>query len=146
MAARKNRNKFKFFCNKKHLVKTKLLGEQNSYDGNISKGSNMKTSKFTQMALSGLMLGGLSLTACDNGTSSSETSAKTGIVAAKTLAEFQTECAKITGSMFKTHDCQGMNSCNGHSYQEGKGVASHDCSGHSACAGGSCIEPAKPAA
>lgn len=87
--------------------------------------------------MAGIMAGGFALTACDDSTSSNTD--KTGIAAAKTLADFQAECAKVGGA-FKAHDCQAMNECKGHSFQEGKGVATHDCKGHSSCEGGSCIE------
>lgn len=98
----------------------------------------MEKRSLTRLAIAGMIAGSFALTACEDSTSS-KTDAKTGIVAAKTLAEFQAECAKLGGA-FKTHDCQSMNECKGHSYQEGKGIAIHDCKGHSACQGGSCVE------
>ncbi len=92
----------------------------------------------TRIALAGIMAGGLTLTACENSTSSKVETA-TGIASAKTLAAFQSECEKAGGT-FKSHDCSAKNECKGHSYQEGKGVAQHDCKGQTACQGGSCIE------
>lgn len=98
----------------------------------------MDKRSLTRLAIAGMMAGGFALTACEDSTSS-KTEDKTGIVAAKTLADFQAECTKLGGT-FKTHDCQSLNECKGHSYQEGKGVALHECKGQSACQGGSCIE------
>lgn len=98
----------------------------------------MDKRSLTRLAIAGMMAGSFALTACEDGTSS-KTEPKTGIAAAKTLAEFQAECAK-SGGAFKAHDCQAMNECKGHSYQEGKGVAVNECKGHSACQGGSCVE------
>ncbi|MEO6096951.1 MAG: hypothetical protein ABIW76_15245 [Fibrobacteria bacterium] len=92
----------------------------------------------TRLAIAGMIAGGFALTACEDSTSS-KAKDNTGIAAAKTLTEFQAECAK-SGGAFKAHDCQSMNECKGHSFQEGKGVALHECKGHSACQGGSCIE------
>jgi hypothetical protein len=90
------------------------------------------------LAAAGILLGGLALSACENGTSSKkpDTSA---ILSAKTLGDFQSECAKL-GGKFAAHDCAGMNECSGHSYLEGEPVKAHDCKGHSACKGGSCVE------
>lgn len=98
----------------------------------------MDKRSLTRLAIAGMMAGSFAITACEDGTSS-KTEDKGGIAAAKTLAEFQAECAK-SGGTFKAHDCQAMNECKGHGYQEGKGVAVHECKGHSACQGGSCIE------
>lgn len=98
----------------------------------------MEKNALSRLAIAGLMAGGLALTACENSTSS-KPDTKTGIAAAKTLADFQSECTKLGGA-FKSHDCSAQNECKGHSYQEGKGVATHECKGHSACQGGSCIE------
>ena len=94
--------------------------------------------KFAGLAIAGILLGGLALSACDDSTSSKNEPA-TGILAAKTLDSFQTECEK-TGGKFANHDCAAMNDCSGHSYLEGQGVSAHDCKGHSSCKGGSCIE------
>jgi hypothetical protein len=106
----------------------------------ISKEYIMDKQSLTRLALSGMMAGGLFLTACEKSSTApvAETT-KTGITAAKTVGDFQAECTKIGGA-FSTHDCNGMNSCKGHSFQEGEGVASHDCAGHSSCKGGSCLE------
>lgn len=98
----------------------------------------MDKQSLTRLAIAGMMAGSFTFTACENSTSSAP-APMTGIVAAKTLADFQTECTKLGGT-FKTHECQSLNECKGHSYQEGKGVALHECKGHSACKGGSCIE------
>jgi hypothetical protein len=89
------------------------------------------------LAAAGILMGGIALSACDKTTSPKEEAS--GIAAAKTLAEFQAECAKLGGS-FAAHDCSGKNDCKGHSYLEGEGVSAHDCAGHSSCQGGSCIE------
>lgn len=98
----------------------------------------MDKHSLTRLALAGIMAGGLTLTACEDSASSKE-GMTGGISSAKTLSAFQMECEKMGGT-FKTHDCNAMNDCKGHSYQEGKGVAEHECKGHSACQGGSCIE------
>ncbi|MEO7423719.1 MAG: hypothetical protein ABI036_00940 [Fibrobacteria bacterium] len=90
------------------------------------------------LAVAGILLGGLALSGCDDSTSSKPETAM-GILSAKTLATFQTECTKV-GGMFLEHDCAAMNDCKGHSYLEGEGVAAHDCKGMSSCKGGSCIE------
>ncbi len=99
----------------------------------------MDKRSLTRLALAGMVAGGFALSACDDGASSNNEGKATGIAAAKTLEQFQKECADA-GGMFKSHDCQAMNDCKGHSFQEGKGVATHDCKGHSACKGGSCVE------
>lgn len=100
----------------------------------------MDKQSLTRLALSGMMAGGMFLTACEkSSTAPAAETPKTGITAAKTVGDFQTECTKIGGT-FAAHDCSGLNSCKGHSFQEGEGVASHDCKGHSSCKGGSCIE------
>jgi hypothetical protein len=99
----------------------------------------MDKKAFGKLALAGIMAGGFLLAGCDDGASAKAGPTGTGIVAAKTLADFQAECAK-TGGAFKAHDCSGLNECKGHSFQEGKAVASHECKGHSSCQGGSCIE------
>ena len=98
----------------------------------------MDKRSLTQLAIAGMMAGSFALTACESGTSSKDMDAA-GISGAKTLAEFQAECT-AAGGTFASHDCQAMNECKGHSYQEGKGVAEHECKGHSACQGGSCVE------
>lgn len=98
----------------------------------------MDTRSLTRLAIAGMMAGSIALTGCEDSTSG-KMEEKTGISSAKTIAEFQSECLKIGGT-FKNHDCQAMNDCKGHSYQEGKGVAQHECKGHSACQGGSCVE------
>ncbi len=99
----------------------------------------MDKHSFTRLAIAGIMAGGLTMTGCEHNTSSNTETATGGITAAKTLAEFQAECAKMGGT-FMAHDCAGMNECKGHSYEEGKGVATHDCQGKSSCHGGSCQE------
>ena len=98
----------------------------------------MDTQSLTRMALAGMMAGAFALTGCEKGTESNKTPA--GITGAKTLAAFETECAKLNGT-FKTHDCQAMNTCKGHSFSETNTVAAHDCQGHSTCKGASCVEP-----
>ena len=96
----------------------------------------MEKRSLTQLALAGMMAGGFALSACEDNMSGKTDPAING---AKTMAEFQTACEKL-GGMFKTHDCQGLNECKGHSFADDKGVAVHDCKGHSTCKGGSCIE------
>ncbi len=93
---------------------------------------------FGKLAVAGILMGGLAMTGCENSTSA-KTEPATGILAAKTLADFQAECVKA-GGKFAAHDCAAMNECAGHSYLEGQAVAAHDCKGHSTCKGGSCIE------
>ena len=100
----------------------------------------MEKKSLSRLALAGIMAGGFALTACEKSATAPKTESKTGIAASTTLSAFQAECAKLNGT-FKTHDCSGMNECKGHSFAEGKEVASHECKGHSTCAGGSCIEP-----
>jgi hypothetical protein len=99
----------------------------------------MNKTRLTQLALAGMMAGSLSLTACENSTSSAKEETATGIAAAKTLADFQKQC-EASGGTFSSHDCSAKNECKGHSFQEGLGVDKHDCKGHSACKGGSCLE------
>jgi hypothetical protein len=99
----------------------------------------MEKKTLSRLAIAGILAGGFALTGCDKSTSPKEETGATGIAAAKTLTEFQTECTTLGGT-YKAHDCSGMNECKGHSFQEGEGVASHDCAGHSSCMGGSCIE------
>lgn len=96
-------------------------------------------SSLARLALAGIMAGGMFLTACEKSSTAPATDTKAGITSAKTAAAFQAECAKVGGT-FAAHDCSGLNSCKGHSFQEDKGVALHECKGHSACKGGSCIE------
>ncbi len=98
----------------------------------------MEKRSLARLAMAGIVAGGFALTACNESTSS-KTETPAGIAAAKTLGDFQAACEQA-GGMFKNHDCQSMNECKGHSYQEGKGIASHECKGHSACKGGSCVE------
>ena len=95
----------------------------------------MNKPTLTQLALAGIFAGGFAM-GCNNSTGAQ----KAPIEGTATLSAFQAECEKLGGT-FATHDCQGMNTCKGYSYQEGKGVAHHDCAGHSACLGGSCVEP-----
>lgn len=98
----------------------------------------MDKKSLSRLAIAGIMAGGFALTGC-NETTGTKTETKTGIAGASTVAAFQSECAKLNG-MFKAHDCKGLNECKGHSFAEGKEVASHDCKGLSSCMGGSCIE------
>ena len=98
----------------------------------------MDKQSLTRLALSGMMAGGLFLTACEK-SSTAPVDTTAGITAAKTLGDFQTECTKL-GVAFTTHDCKTMNSCKGHSFKDGEGVASHDCKGQTSCKGGSCKE------
>jgi hypothetical protein len=102
------------------------------------KERSMEKKAWTKMAMAGIMAGGCLLAGCEK-SPSEPAQTGTGITAAKTLTDFQSECTKLGGA-FKAHDCSGMNECKGHSFQEGK-VATHDCKGLSSCMGGSCIEP-----
>lgn len=98
----------------------------------------MEKKSLSRLAFAGILAGSFALAGCNEATSS-QAPAKDGIAGAATLAAFQAECAELGGT-FKAHDCSGLNDCKGHSFAEGKAVASHDCKGHSSCAGGSCLE------
>jgi hypothetical protein len=98
----------------------------------------MEKQSLTRLAIAGILAGGFALSGCDDKMTAPK-AAQTGIAGSTTLSAFQSECTKLGGT-FKAHDCNGMNECKGHSFAEGKDVASHDCKGMSSCAGGSCIE------
>lgn len=99
----------------------------------------MEKKSLSRLAVAGILAGGFALAGCNEATGS-KAPAKEGIEGSATLAAFQAECAKLGGA-FKAHDCSGMNECKGHSFADGRPVASHECKGHSSCAGGSCVEP-----
>lgn len=105
----------------------------------------MKNDAFIRLALTGIMAGGIAMTGCNTKSKQAakepeqdkETTAD--IQAAKTLEEFQSECAKMGGT-FNAHDCTAKNSCKGYNFEEGKGVSMHDCQGKSSCKGAGCVQ------
>lgn len=99
----------------------------------------MDKKSLSRLAIAGIMAGGFALAGCNEATGA-KAEPKSGIAGASTLSAFQAECAKLSGA-YKAHDCSGLNDCKGHSFAEGKDVASHECKGQSSCAGGSCVEP-----
>jgi hypothetical protein len=99
----------------------------------------MDKRSLTRLAISGIIMGGLALAGCESSTSPKTEAVAPTLTSAKTALEFETACTAAKG-MYKAHDCEGMNTCKGHSFQEGKGIATHDCTGKSSCKGGSCVE------
>jgi hypothetical protein len=104
----------------------------------------MDKNSFTGLALSGILSGGLAITGCQKTTASEEkTLPAIGIMAAKVLTDFESECTQLSGE-FMTHGCNGHNTCKGYSYDGAltPPVYKHDGSGKSSCNGGSCKVPA----
>ncbi len=96
----------------------------------------MNKQSLTQLALSGMMAGGLFLNACEKNTTAPK--ADPVILSAHTLADFKAECAKLPGT-FSTN-CKGLGTCAGYSMDANLVVAKHDCSGKSSCSTGNCKE------
>jgi hypothetical protein len=96
----------------------------------------MNKQTLTQLALSGMMAGGLILTGCNKSTTS--TPADPTILSAKTVEEFKAACAKLPGTF--SANCKGLGSCEGYSMDANKVVSRHDCNGKSSCSTGNCQE------
>lgn len=94
----------------------------------------INTHKLTRLALAGIAAGALSFTACKKPTSSDNNEGKDEVA----LAKFMADC-EAKGGTVENHDCQGMNTCAGDSFQLGVGISTHDCQGHSTCKGASCV-------
>ena len=89
--------------------------------------------KLAQLALAGLAVGALSLTACEKTTGSNNDGKDEAA-----LAKFIKDC-QDAGNTVEQHECQSMNSCKGEAFQLGVGTSTHDCKGLSSCKGASCI-------
>ena len=91
-------------------------------------------SKLTKLALAGIAAGALSLSACKKNSTSGDNEFDEAA-----LAKFIADC-EAAGHEVQQHDCQGMNSCKGESFQIGVGATRHECATHSSCKGASCVE------
>ncbi len=88
-----------------------------------------------QLALIGLMAGGVSLTGCKKSTSSD------GDGTAEALSKFKTSCEAGGGTYKEIASCTGTGSCKGTSYDTATGKeTAHDCAGMNTCAGAQCLE------
>jgi hypothetical protein len=97
----------------------------------------MNKQSLTQLALSGMMMGGLVLTGCEKSTTA-PVKATSNITSAKTVDEFKAECAKLPGAF--SANCKGLGTCAGYSMDANNVVTKHTCSGLSSCSTGNCKE------
>ncbi len=103
-----------------------------------------KKLKLANLAISGLLAGGL-FAACQNPNSSASgqcsqaTVAKSSAAAPSTISlkDFEANC-KTAGGKYEKHGCNGHNTCKGTSVQDGI-LYENNCNGLAKCEGASCV-------